>query len=136
MTPPATDISTEKTTSTISPKALHIYGTNAKVNARNEASLNEIDGKLFTIKAKTYSRTVKKFHTNNAGCVKNPPFQAVLKLKIGCEVVLVHNIDTIDGLTNGCRGVLVDVEMSGEAVKRLLVKLHNPDHGRLQTTFL
>ena len=127
----ATGISTERTTPTIG-EALHIYGTNAKVNARNEAKLNEMGGKLYTIKAKTYSRTVKKFHTNNAGCVKNTPFQAVLKLKIGCEIVLVHNIDTLDGLTNGCRGVLVDVEMSGEAVKRLLVEFHNPDHGRLR----
>ena len=111
--------------------ALHIYGTNAKVNARNEAKLNEIDGKLFIIKAKNSSRTVTTFSTNKAGRIMNTPFMAVLKLKIGCEVVMVHNVDTLDGLTNGCRGVLVDVEMKGEAVSRLVVKLHNPEHGRL-----
>jgi ATP-dependent DNA helicase PIF1 len=111
---------------------LHIYGTNAKVNARNDSKLEEIDGELFTIKAKNASRTVKTFKTNNAGCIKNTPFLAVLKLKIGCEVVLVHNVNTLDGLTNGCRGVLLDVEKTGDAVKRLVVKFNNPNHGRLQ----
>ena len=77
-------------------------------------------------------KTVKSFKTNNAGCIKNTPFQAVLKLKIGAEVVLVHNVNTLDGLTNGCRGVLVDVEQTGEAVKRLVVRFHNPNHGSQQ----
>ena len=114
------------------PNALHIYGTNAKVNARNKAKLDEIGGELFTIKAKNASRMVKRFNVNKAGCIQNTPFLAELNLKVGCEVVLVHNIDTLDGLTNGCRGVLVAVEKSGETVKRLLIKFKNPDHGRLR----
>ena len=32
--------------------ALHIYGTNAKVNSRNDAKLNDIPGELFKIKAR------------------------------------------------------------------------------------
>ena len=112
--------------------AIHIYGTNAKVNARNNAKLDEMEGELFTIRAKNASRTVKTFKTNNAGCIMNTPFQAVLKLKINAEVVLVHNINTLDGLTNGCRGVLIDVEKKGKSIHRLVIKFHNPDHGRLQ----
>ena len=111
--------------------ALHVYGTNAKVNARNTSKLEEIDGELITIKARNASRTVKTFKVNNAGCIKNTPFQAVLQLKIGAEVVLVHNVDTLDGLTNGCRGVLVDVERTSEGVQRLIVRFHNPNHGKL-----
>ena len=135
-TAPGTGISAERASSnksTIDPNALHIYGTNAKVNARNNAKLDEIGGELFTIKAKNASRLVKKFKTNKAtGCIQNTPFLEVLKLKVGCEVMLVHNIDTLDGLTNGCRGVLVGVEKAGEAVRRLIIKFKNPDHGRLQ----
>ena len=112
--------------------AIHVYGTNAKVNARNKAKLDKIEGELFTIKAKNASKTIKTFKTNNAGCIKNTPFQAVLNLKINAEVVLVHNINTIDGLTNGCRGVLVGVEKKGKSIRRLIIKLHNPDHGSLQ----
>ena len=111
---------------------IHVYGTNAKVNARNNQKLDQMEGELFTIRAKNASRTVKTFKTNNAGCIKNTPFQAVLKLKINAEVVLVHNINTLDGLTNGCRGVLVDVEKKGKSIHRLVIKLHNPEHGRLQ----
>ena len=116
---------------TLDSNALHIYGTNAKVNARNKAKLTEIEGRLYNIKAKNSSRTVRTFHTNNAGCIRNTPFLDTLMLKIGCEVVMVHNVDTLDGLTNGCRGVLVDVEMGDEIVRRLVVQLHNPEHGRL-----
>jgi hypothetical protein len=121
-----------KSDPTIDPKALHIYGTNAKVNAKNDAKLNEMGGELFTIRAKNASRTVKTFKTNSAGCIQNTPFLEVLKLKVGCEVMLIHNINTLDGLTNGCRGVLVDVEKAGEAIRRLVIKFNNPDHGRLQ----
>ena len=122
----------QKSDPTLDSNALHIYGTNAKVNARNNAKLEEIEGEMFTIKARNSSRTVRKFNVNNAGCIKNTPFQAILKLKIGCEVVLVHNINTLDGLTNGCRDVLVDVEKTGEAIRRLVIRFHNPEHGRLQ----
>ena len=47
-------------------------------------------------------------------------------------MMLIHNINTLDGLTNGCRGVLVDVEKAGEAIRRLVIQFKNPDHGRLQ----
>ena len=117
--------------STLDKNALHVYGTNYKVNARNKAKLEEMPGKEFTMEAKSWSRTVKTFKTNKAGCVSNTPFLKTLKLKIGCEVVLVHNLDTLDGLTNGCRGKLVDVELSGGKVHRLVVEFDNPDHGRL-----
>ena len=112
--------------------ALHIYGTNAKVNSRNDAKLNDIPGELFKIKARNSSRTVKTFKINNAGCVKNTPFLSKLKLKIGAEVVLVHNINTLDGLTNGARGVLVAVEKKDGAIKRLAIRFHNPSHGESQ----
>ena len=112
--------------------ALHVFGTNVKVNARNDAKLNEIPGKLYTVKAKTWSKTVKDFPVTNAGCIQNTPFLAELKLKVNAEVVLVHNVNTLDGLTNGARGVLIAVEKTKEGkIKRLAIKFHNPRHGEL-----
>ena len=109
--------------------ALHVYGTNAKVNARNDAKLNDIPGKLYTVKAKNWSKTLKTFTVNNAGCITNTPFLAELKMKVGMEVVLVHNVNTLDGLTNGARGILVAVEKKDGKIKRLAIKFHNPRHG-------
>lgn len=112
--------------------ALHIYGTNKKVNARNETKLNEIHGELYSIKAANNARMIKNFKpkVDNSGCVKGTPFQAVLKVKKGAEVVCVHNICTVDGLTNGARGVLLGVEKKENKVKRLIVRFHNKNHGR------
>ena len=92
---------------------LHIYGTNKKVNDRNESKLEEREGRLFTIKAGNNSRMIRNFKpkVNNAGCVVNTSLQAVLKVKRGVEVVLVWNVHVADGLANGSRGVLVGVEM-------------------------
>ena len=114
--------------------ALHIYGKNAPVTARNNAVLNDMPGELFTIKARNMHRTIKNWkpQTDNAGCVKNTPFQSILKLKKGAEVILTLNVNTVDGLTNGARGVLLGVEKKNGAVSKLIVEFHNPDHGREQ----
>ena len=56
----------------------------------------------------------------------------MLNLKKGAEVIVIHNINTVDSLTNGSRGVLLDVEKKGNTVKRLIIKFHNPDHGKEQ----
>ncbi len=116
--------------------ALHIYGTNAKVNARNDAKLKESDAELYTIKATNMHRMIRNFKplVDKAGCVKNTPFQAVLQLKKGAEIILIHNVNTIDRLTNGSRGVLVDVEKNRKdgTIRRLIIKFHNEDHGQEQ----
>ena len=119
--------------------ALHIYGTNSKVNARNKKKVYEIEGELIEIKAENRHRMVRNFKpkVDAAGCILNTPFQAVLQLKRGAQVIMVHNVDTIDGLTNGARGVLLDVEKSrnkdgSTEVKRLIIKFHNAKHGQEQ----
>ena len=57
--------------------ALHIYGTNAKVNARNQDKLNNMEGELYTIKATHASHIIRNFKptVDKAGCVTNTPFQ-------------------------------------------------------------
>ena len=92
--------------------ALHVYSTNAKVNARNQKKLNEMEGELLEIKSENRHKMLKNFKpkVDNAGCVKNTSLQSVLRIKRGAQVVLTFNVSTVDGLTNGARGVLLDVE--------------------------
>ena len=46
---------------------------------------------------------------------------------------MIHNIDTVDGLTNGCLGKLVDVlKTSTGKLDKLIIEFTNPKHGELK----
>ena len=53
-----------------------------------------------------------------------------LSLKIGCKVILIHNIDTSDGLTNGQLGILRSVIKNEDGViVKLIVEFKNKNVG-------
>ena len=43
------------------------------------------------------------------GAIGTISFLDVIRVKTGSKVILIHNIDTADGLTNGQLGVLVHI---------------------------
>ena len=65
------------------------------------------------------------------GAVASTSFLDELHLKLGAKVMIIHNIDTADSLTNGQLGKLVDVikTTSGE-VDKLVIKLNNSSAGK------
>ena len=51
-------------------------------------------------------------------------------MKIGAKIIVIHNIDTSDGLTNGQLGVLVNIIKSKDGVvEKLIVKLQRKEIG-------
>ena len=79
------------------------------------------------MKATHHHATQKKYKPwiePKEGAVATTSFLDELQLKLGAKVMLIHNIDTVDCLTNGQLGELIDVIKNGE-VDKLVIKLQN-----------
>ena len=117
------------------PDAIFLFGKNKPVDEMNEKRLLKIKEEEFVIKAKCFHNTIKNFRppVSKTGTVKETPFQAKLRLKVGAKIMLTYNINTADGLTNGSRGELIGVVKNehGE-VRKLIIKFDNSAHGQMQ----
>ena len=95
----------------------------------------EMTGKCYKIKSINFDSSRKDFQpkiNEKDGSVGTTPFQDVLCLKIGAKIMIIHNVDTLDKITNGQLGVLVDVLQTKEKkVDKLVVKLKNENAGRM-----
>ena len=70
----------------------------------NENYINSLPGELLTLKARHHNATQKKFKPfieTKDGTVAKTSFMDELQLKLGAKVMLIHNIDTLDSMTNG-----------------------------------
>ena len=107
---------------------MQIFGKNATVNEVNETRLKEHQTKLYTIEA-MHDPPTRKVTIKNAGTVEETAFLQTLRLKVGARVMVIHNINTADGLTNGARGKVMEILAKGERVRYVLVQFDNPNIG-------
>ena len=97
----------------------------------NNGHINSLDEDLFTVEAKhhyaTQSKTKPKPYISPYDGVVGPTsFMDNLKLKIGAKMMIIYNIDTADGLTNGQMGTLVHIVMTTKGeVDKLIIRLNN-----------
>ena len=99
----------------------------------NEKYIRKIDGKTYKLRAKHHHATQKAYKPNidkKDGGVGTTAFQNEVVVKIGAKIMIIHNIDTADMLTNGQLGELVDVISTKEGqVDKLVVKLKDMKAG-------
>ena len=86
----------------------------------------KIKGELIKIHSINYQQNQKEFKprvNEKDETIGNTKFQNKLLLKRSAKVMIIHNIDTIDGLTNGQFGILIDVTYKNdqETVDKLII---------------
>ena len=107
--------------------SLYIVPTRKTCTKYNLEYLKSLQGAEIKLNARHYHATQKKytpFIDKKEGAIGTTAFQDELRLKISANIIIIHNIDTSDGLTNGQLGELIDIikTKDGEADK-LIVKL-------------
>ena len=107
-----------------------IFGKNVNVNEENIKRLNKLEGKKYTMKA-VHSPKDRNVKINADGSIEKTLFLDVLELKVGARVMLINNVNTIDGLVNGAQGYVQEILTSGsdKKVKYVLVKFDDPKIG-------
>ena len=98
----------------------------AEINLKRLAKLNE---KLITIEAKHHHATQAKYKPHiekKDDSVATTSMMNKLHLKIGAKVMLIHNIDIADKLTNGQLGQLMGViKTTMGQIDKLMIKFNN-----------
>ena len=111
-----------------SEETMQIFGTNEKVNEVNENRLKQLQTKLYTIEAK-HDPPTRKVFIKPAGTIEESAFLQTLRLKVGARFMIIHNINTMDGLTNGARGKVMEIIAKDDRVRYILIQFDNPNIG-------
>ena len=114
--------------------SLYIMCKRKPCSEMNDVHLNSLNRDLVTAEAKHHHATQSKYKpyiSPKDGVVGPTSFKDKLKLKIGVKLMIIHNIDTADGLTNGQMGKLVHmVKTTKGEVDKLIIELNNPKAGQ------
>ena len=99
----------------------------------NREYMDSLIGEELILKAKHFHPTQKKykpFIEKKEGAIGTTSFLDEIHLKVGAKMILIHNIDTSDGLTNGQLGTLTSIlyTVDGQPDK-LILNLQKKDAG-------
>jgi hypothetical protein len=91
--------------------------------------LNKNLNALHSFQASHLHPTIKNFRPvlDDSGFIAETGFLDVLQLKIDATVMLIHNLDTADSLTNGCMGIIKGFKKnSAQSIEYILVHFDHP----------
>ena len=113
--------------------SLYIVPTRKACARYNQEHLDSIPTEEIILKAVHYHATQKNykpFIEKKEGAIGTTSFLNEIRIKLGAKVMLIHNIDTVDGLTNGQLGELIDIVTTADGkVDKLIIKLQKHDAG-------
>merc|ERR1711982_56505 len=97
-------------------KTVRIFPTRDECKSHNTKVVKNIDGRFYLSKALHFKALIKNYTPiiQQDGSIGQTLFQNVLQFKIGCRVMLIHNIAVSDGLCNGAFGTIVHVQTNKE----------------------
>ena len=105
----------------------------AMVDSINTKYIAKLPGKIFRMKATNVNAAKKDFKptlNKKDKTVAETGFKDVLTLKKDAKVLLIYNVNTMDGLTNGQLGTLEDfVQTKTGDIDMLVVKFRRPGIG-------
>ena len=118
--------------------SLYIVCTKRVCSKINTEYLDNLPGNDIISKARHYHPTQKTYKPRickKEGTVGTSSFVDQLRVKINCKVILIHNIDTSDGLTNGQLGTIIDIirTENGEVAK-FIVEFKKENVGKKSKT--
>ena len=100
----------------------------------NDQYLSSLPGEEINVQATHFHTTQKKYKPmidEKDGTIGNSSFMDILRLKLNCKVILIHNIDTADVLTNGQLGELIGVVKSKDgSASKMIVKFKKEKIGK------
>ena len=114
---------------------LWIHGVRRAVTKRNHDYLKNLEGEEVTLKAVHHQAQQKKFKVkidDKDGTVGGTAFLDTLKIKIGARTMVIHNVDVVDGITNGQLGVVVAfIKTKTGSVDKIVFKPRDPTIGEI-----
>ena len=100
----------------------------------NKQYLDNLPGNDIFVQARHIMSTQQKYKPKickKEGTVANTSFMDNLRLKLKCKVILIHNIDTADGLTNGQLGKLLDIIVTEDGgISKLIIEFQKENVGK------
>ena len=112
--------------------AMYITCLNKKVNYINAKKLSKLTDELIISVAKVErnGKTIEPVIDQNTGNIRNTPLQHKLCMKKSAKVMLTFNLDTVDNLTNGAFGEILDFKYEKDgSLRTVIVKFYNTKAG-------
>ena len=115
--------------------ALYIGCTRRFVSKYNEKYIKSLPGEMTTLRSINFAANKKgliKPRVDDNGTIGGTAFKDEIQVKKGAKIILIHNIDTSDSLTNGQLGMVFDFIRTKEgAVDKLVVKFNDERVGEM-----